>query len=404
MIKYQLTKDSSDCCFCRACEHVCAKKAISFFADEEGFSYPIVDETLCVDCGLCQKICPMQEPQKVLNAEGKAYAFQLNNKGLLSPSSSGGAFIAIANSVLDKGGVVYGAAWNGKRVYHRRVDDRRDIHILMGSKYVQSDTLDTYVLAKEDLKQGRVVYYTGTPCQIAGLKLFLRKDYGNLVTSDLICHGTPSPKLLEETISQIEKRTKSTFLKYDFRDKKIKGWACSSSSSSYRKPNGKICYLKHSREMEAYFTAFMAGHLMRMNCYQCPFATYQRVGDLTIADYWGVKKLRPEFPNPSVGMSLILANSERGVNLLNVIAKGNFLHEVDLHEAAVPNKNLRQPTEYHPERETSYQLAYTNYEGFLNKYYKGNYLVNTIKSQVEYFIRSHDWLFALVSKTKRALK
>lgn len=403
MIKYHTTKNPSDCCFCRACEQVCSKKAISFSADDEGFSYPKVDETLCIECGLCQKVCPMQEPQKVFNAEGKAYAFQLKDNVLLSISSSGGAFIAIANSVLDKDGVVYGAAWEGKRVLHRRVDDKRDIHIVMGSKYVQSDTLNTYVQAKKDLKQGRIVYYTGTPCQIAGLKLFLRKDYDNLITSDLICHGTPSPKLLEETITNIEKRIKANFIKYDFRDKKIKGWACS-SSSSYRQPNGEICYLKHSREMEAYFTAFMAGHLMRMNCYQCPFATYQRVGDLTIADYWGVKKLHPEFPNPSFGMSLVLVNTEKGERLFQEISKENFSHEVDLHEASVPNINLRQPTEYHPERENSYHLAFADYESFLKKYYKGNYFVNNIKSQLEYFIRSHGWLFALVSKTKRVLK
>lgn len=403
MIKYHLTKDSSDCCFCRACEHVCAKKAISFSADEEGFSYPVVDESLCIDCGLCQKVCPMQEPQKVLKEEGKAYAFQLKDKTLLSTSSSGGAFIAIASSVLKKGGVVYGAAWEGKTVFHRRVDESGDIHVLMGSKYVQSDTGNTYIQVKEDLTNGKIVYYTGTPCQIAGLKLFLRREYDNLITSDLICHGTPSPKMLEETISHIEKRMNSTFLGYDFRDKKIKGWACS-SSSSYRKPNGRICYLKHSREMEAYFTAFMAGHMMRMNCYHCPFATYQRVGDLTIADYWGVKKLHPEFPNPSVGMSLILVNTEKGQQIYKVISKENFTHEVDLHEAAVLNKNLRQPTEYCPERETSYHLAFTDYEGFLKKYYMGNYYVNNIKSQLEYFIRSHGWLFALVSKTKRVLK
>lgn len=403
MIKYYKSKDSADCCGCKACEQICAHQAISFQIDDEGFWYPSVNEDNCVQCGLCEKVCPMEEAEKVLNSKGKAYAFQLSDKDQLLNSSSGGVFYAVASTILKVNGVVYGAAFEGKNVKHKRVDISEDLLDLMGSKYVQSDTGNTYSQVKQDLKSGKIVFYTGTPCQIAGLRLYLRKEYENLLTADLVCHGTPSPKILADTISHIEDRLKARFLSYSFRDKKVGGWSCSSSSSSYEKGSGRT-YLKYSKEMEAYFKAFISGHLMRMNCYQCPFARIERPGDITIADYWGVKKLHPEFPNISKGMSLFISNTKKGDQLLQQLSRLHFAKEVDLKQAADKNPNLQKPTPYPVERESSYQLFFNDYEGFLKKYYKGNYLKESIKAKVVYTIRNNEWIFKMVSMLTHTIK
>lgn len=402
MVKYCLTHNSVDCCGCKACEQICAHQAISFHIDGEGFEYPSINEANCVQCGLCDKVCPMEEAEKTLHPQGKAFAFQLSDKGQLLNSSSGGVFYAVASTILKENGVVYGAAFEGKIVKHKRVDISEDLIDLMGSKYVQSDTGDTYALVKKDLRDGKMVFYTGTPCQIAGLRLFLRKEYDNLLTADLVCHGTPSPKILADTISHIEDRLKALFLNYSFRDKKVGGWSCSSSSSYER--GGKRTYLKYSKEMEAYFNAFISGHLMRMNCFQCPFSRIERPGDITIADYWGVKVLHPEFPNISNGMSLLICNTEKGLFILQKLSSANFVKEVELQNAAENNHNLLSPTPYSAERDLSYQLFFNDYKGFLKKYYKGNYLKDSTKAKVVYIIRNNEWIFKIVSKLIHAIK
>ena len=402
MIKYVNSQNPVDCCGCKACEQICAHKAISFQSDDEGFWYPSVNEVNCVQCGLCEKVCPMKDAEKVLHPKGKAHAFQLSDKEQLLNSSSGGVFFAVASTILKENGVVYGAAFDGKVVKHKRVDSLDGLSALMGSKYVQSDTGDTYSQVKQDLKKGKKVFYTGTPCQIAGLRLNLRKEHDSLFTADLVCHGTPSPKILADTISHIEDRLNARFLSYSFRDKKVGGWSCS-SSSSYEKGN-RHTYLKYRKEMEAYFNAFISGHLMRKNCYQCPFARIERPGDITIADFWGVKKLHPEFPNINKGMSLFICNTIKGSLMLQLLSTNNFAKEVDLQEAADNNRNLLSPTPYNVERESSYQLFFNDYDGFLKKYYKGNYFKDNTKAKVSYIIRNNEWIFKIVSKLIHLIK
>ena len=398
MIKYIKTGNPADCCGCRACEQICVHKAIEFKLDKEGFYYPEIDTEKCVDCGLCEKVCPMYKAESIIEKKGKAYAFQLSEKQHLLNSSSGGAFYAIASIIIKNKGVVYGAAFRDKYVYQTRVDNISDLTKLMGSKYVQSDTNDTYSQVKKDLKDNKLVYYSGTPCQIAGLRLFLRRSYDNLITTDLICHGTPSPKILADTLSRIEHRYKGKIVKCSFRDKKVGGWACSSSSSSIARENGQIKYVKHCVEQEAYFKAFISGHLMRMSCYQCPFACTNRVGDITIADYWGVKRLHPEFPNISQGMSLLVVSTDKGKQMLEAMSESNFVKEVNFEQAAAANHNLMNSTPYTDARKNSYRLFNEDYYSFKKKYYKGNVLKNTIKAEIIYFIRSNNWVLKLVSK------
>lgn len=405
MIKYISSQNSSDCCGCRACEQACAHQALHFEPNEEGFLYPVVDSSKCVDCGTCERVCPMMNPNDAKHEEGTAYVAQNINEEDLRTSSSGGGFIAVAKYVLSLNGIVYGAAYHDStNVCHQRVDTYDGLEKLKGSKYVQSDTADTYLQVKMDLRNGKMVYFVGTPCQVAGLKLFLRKDYENLITSDLICHGTPSLKIFQTTVAQMEKKLDADFVDYSFRDKRVRGWSCSSSSSYRNYSNGKIIYVNYSKEMEAYFKAFISGHLMRMNCYQCPFACTQRCGDITLADFWGVRKYMADFPAIHRGVSLLLVNSDKGRKLLNGLKSQFLLRSIPMPIAVETNANLRQPTPFSKEREQSYRLAFSDYHAFVDKYYVGNYLVNNLKVQAEYTIRRHPWIFSAVSKIKKLLK
>lgn len=404
MLSYIEKNDPALCCGCRACEQICAHKALHFEEDKEGFLYPILNKELCVNCGLCEKVCPMMNADKVLHEEGNAYVAQNLNRDDLSTSSSGGGFIAIAKHVLDNGGVIYGAAYqNGPTVSHEKVETIDGLERLKGSKYVQSDTRNVYAQIKKDLRDGRQVYFTGTPCQVAGLRLFLRKDYENLITSDLICHGTPSPQVFQNTVKHMENSLNADFKDYSFRDKRVRGWSCSSSSYKHRTKGNEI-YVNYAKDMEAYFKAFISGHLMRMNCYQCPFANRQRCGDITLADFWGVRKQMPDFPDIYKGVSLLIVNSAKGKELLEILKDRFHIRPVSMDIAVSTNSNLECPTPYSEERKTSYDLALNHYPEFLKRYYTGNYFTNNLKVQAEYFIRKHDWLFSIISDIKKLIK
>ena len=405
MLSYIEKNDPALCCGCGACEQICAHKALHFEEDKEGFSYPVLNKELCVDCGLCEKVCPMMNAGQVQNEKGNAYVAQNLNEEDLRTSSSGGGFIAIAKYVLDKGGTVYGAAYQDSPVVaHERVERVEDLEKLKGSKYVQSDTCDVYNQVKRDLRDGRLVYFTGTPCQVAGLKLFLRKDYENLITSDLICHGTPSPKIFQNMVKHMEENLNADFKEYSFRDKRVRVWSCSYSSSYKHRAKGNEIYVNYAKDMEAYFKAFISGHLMRMNCYHCPFATTQRCGDITLADFWGVRKQMPDFPNIHKGVSLFITNSAKGKELLETLKAQFHIRPVSMDVAVSTNHNLKCPTPYSKERKTSYDLALNHYPEFVKKYYVGNYFTNNLKVQTEYFIRKHGWLFSIISDIKKLIK
>lgn len=240
---------------------------------------------------------------------------------------------------------------------------------LRGSKYVHSDIGNTFIQARDNLKSGRLVYFTGTPCQIAGLKLFLRKDYTNLITSDLVCHGTPSQKLFNLFVKGMEKDRNVRLIDYQFRDKKVFGWSCSSSSSSINRKTGKKKYHFYDRNMVGYFQAFIKGNITREDCYKCPFACPERVSDITLADYWDISDHHPEFPNRREGVSLILINSTKGRNLLDLLEKNVILCKSTLTSALkTSNHNLKAPTPRPSERDNAYTEAFSDFESFRDKY------------------------------------
>lgn len=401
MTEYIITGNKILCCGCRACEQICPRNAIEMQEDEEGFLFPILNKNICNQCKLCSQVCPITNANKTVNKPGVAYAVQNKDKKILNESSSGGVFSVIALNVLRKGGLVYGAAFDENMfLSHIRISDEKELQKLRGSKYLQSDTKVTFEQTKQDLRQGTVVYYTGTPCQIAALKLYLRKEYDNLITSDLVCHGTPSQKIFSTVISHIEKEKNGKIVAYSFRDKTIGGWSCSSSSSSY-KNNAKNVFLPYNFNMLAYFNAFLQGYIHRMSCYKCPFATQERVGDLTLADYWGIKEYHPEFHEISDGVSLVLVNNEKAMRFWNSYSNKVIQIESKIEYAQKINSNLREPSTYRKERENTYDLAFNHYEIFRKSFLPSNIVLHTVRFYLKFIlIRNFPKIYKLIKSLR----
>ena len=400
MIKYQITQNKYDCCGCRSCEQICSKHAIEMKADEEGFLYPHVSLDKCIECGLCNKVCPIENPCKSEDHPLHIFAAQHKDSAVLQASSSGGIFTLLAEGVLRQNGTVYGAAFD-KNMYlkHIKINNIGQLDLLRGSKYVQSDIGQTYLQVKEDLNVGKMVYFTGTPCQVQGLKLFLRKNYDNLLTSDLICHGTPSYKIFANTLKHIEQERKGKVFSYSFRDKNVGGWSCSSSSSYRDSKSQKNIYLKYDRNMAAYFQAFIEGQMMRYVCYKCPFCHIYRSGDITLADCWGIHRFRPDFPNITNGVSMVLINTEKGYTTWNSLCAETYNIPIEEKDAIANNANLRRPTPMPPQRTDCYVNAFEYYSKFLKAYQPKTKEI--IMFYVRYYLRHTPIFYKLYRTLKK---
>lgn len=321
------------CTGCYACANICPKDAIEFVEDEYGYIYPNKKDN-CIDCGLCEKVCPSLNDSIIFRKSSNAYAAWSLDTENRRTSTSGGVASIISNYILDINGVVYGASYtDGVSLEHIRVDNKEQLKKLKGSKYVQSNVGYTYRQAKGDLEEGKCVLYIGTPCQIAGLLQYLKRDYEKLIVIDIVCHGVPSQKLLKEYIYEEvgNKKVDEVF----FRE-----------GSNYVisfKEKDNIIYRKVIRE-STYFTAFMKSIISRDNCYECKYAKPDRISDLTIGDFWGLGK-EEEFPyGTKEGVSLILVNTDKGRKLVEKCSKELFMVERKLSEAINGNSQLREPS------------------------------------------------------------
>lgn len=338
-----------DCCGCSACAQRCPKQCIKMTEDEEGFLYPKVDETKCIDCHLCEKVCPVAN-QAESRMPIDSYAAYNMDDGVRKDSSSGGIFTLLAEKVIAEGGVVFGATWNEKwQVVHTYNETKEGIVQFRGSKYIQSIIGETYKQAEIFLKSGRKVLYSGTPCQIAGLRLFLRKEYDNLLTIDFICHGVPSPGVfrwyLQEEINNYAARKgrKNTvsFLPIHsipegdvlmpeglsikgirFRDK-CSGWKKFSfvlllaEASAEGKQNSVS--LSYTLEQNSFLKGFLNDLYLRPSCHKCPAKSLKSGSDITIADYWGYKDT-PNITDTDEGISAVLINSVKGHTEFNKLS------------------------------------------------------------------------------------
>ncbi|PYG87803.1 coenzyme F420-reducing hydrogenase beta subunit [Ruminiclostridium sufflavum DSM 19573] len=371
--------DKKKSCFgCRACEQICPNRSVSMLEDEEGFIYPHVNESLCTGCGLCVRHCP-QLKDVVFSGHSdtpKVFAAKLKNSEILLRSSSGGMFSAIAETVIENGGVVFGCAFdNNLTARHICADKKEALASLRGSKYVASDLNNTYIQALNYLKQGQRVFYTGTPCQIAGLKAFLGRDYENLLTADLICHGVPSQKLFSKYLDWLKVKLGGQIIAFDFRNKEKRGWGfcCKVETAA------KARHL--NAEFDPYYSAFLEAKTYRYSCYSCKYAKTAREGDLTIADYWGIEFFHPGFYSKK-GVSLLLVNSLKGQKMFEALKDKADCIPSKLEYAVYNNVNLTGPSKMPSSRTAIYkEIDALDFGLYARKYLKpSNKLKAVIKT------------------------
>ena len=327
-------KDKSLCSGCSACKNICPKNAIEMIEDECGFKYPKINRELCINCGLCNKVCPILN-KKIGENNPKCYACYNKDEKTRMNSSSGGIFSLLATEILNRNGVVFGAAFNNDfSLTHQYIEKIEDLDKLRTSKYLQSNIGDSYKQVKKFLNSDRYVLFTGTPCQIEGLISYLGKNYDKLYTQDIICHGVPSPKVWKKYLEYREKIDKEKPKKINFRDKKQEGWKMFSLSFKYKEKE----YSKNQKQ-DLYMKAFLKDVCLRNSCYNCSFRKKQRLSDITLADYWGIEKIHPELDD-NKGTSLVLVNSNKGKKLYSAINRLIISKEVTIEDAIRSNKAL----------------------------------------------------------------
>lgn len=352
---YFKTLAKQDCTGCTACVNVCPRQCILMRVDEEGFYYPIIDKEKCIECGLCEKVCPVESSQSSNDSMPKVYAAYLRNTGERMKSTSGGIFYAIAKWVVEQHGIVYGAAFDENfKLKHIGVDRMEDLSQLRGSKYLQSYVGNVFSEIKQHLKAGRWVYFVGVGCQVAGLKAFLRKNYDTLITSDLVCHGVPSQLMFDWHLGYLRQKEKGQIVSYSFRD--YEGWG-GCEKYDFISLNGKRITRKiYGYFLSPYLYSFMWAFTHRYSCYGCKFARIPRQGDVTLADFWGVKKFFPKI-NADKGVSLVLVNNCQGNRIWNQVNSELEYQESSVENAAVENANLTHASSTIPQiRRHCYEL------------------------------------------------
>lgn len=362
-----------NCTGCTACYNVCPHKAIQMVEDSEGFKFPQIDTAKCTNCGLCEKVCIPSNGYVKQPFETKAYGAKNKNLDERKKSQSGGAFYVLAKYILSQGGVVYGSLIDEAFVVrHARASTEEQAKGFRGSKYVQSDLGDIFLSVKEDLLLGVPVLFSGTPCQVAGLKAFLRKAYDNLLLVDLICHGVPSPKVWSDYIEwQLYRNGSKTIEQVSFRDKSYR-WG--SHYESFFIENKKKTFDINAR-------LFYSHNAHRNSCYTCPFTNTEKLSDITIGDYWGIENVKPDFRD-EYGVSAILVNSSTGQSIWSKVCEQFDYFECKVEDIMARNPQLSKPVAKPATRDEFWQ-DYEKGFGFIAKKYGGNNLKGKVKRLIK---------------------
>ena len=330
---------SDKCTGCMACMNICPKDAIEKVKDSEGFLHPVIVSEKCVHCKKCIEVCPQIHNVQVPECEKTVYAAWHKNKYIRKKSTSGGAFTAFACSVLDNEGFVFGAGFDqNKTIIHKCVAEQDNLTELRGSKYVQSDIGLSYRRVKESIKEGRVVLFSGTPCQIAGLYGYLGKRFeGQLYTIDLVCHGVPSPRVYQEYLKYMSEVYQSNIKKVFFREK-CPGWYVFGMRIEF--DNQKV-YQKNTYQ-DPFCRGFLREYFLRPACHNCLYANTDRIADITLADFWGYSSTNEDNFDDDKGISMIMLNTENGTALFDKSKDSLYYWEKDILEAINGNQALRE--------------------------------------------------------------
>lgn len=326
---------SKDSCYgCSACKSVCPKQAIAMDSDDEGFRYPRIDINKCINCGRCIGVCPaycLQGP----SMPNSIFAVRSNNEDIRLSSSSGGVFSQIASYVESCSGIIYGVSLDGSLLAkHTSAKEYHEWKKFKTSKYMQSDLGDCFSEIRRELKDNRLVFFTGTPCQVHGLKKYLADvDTGKLITCDIVCHGVPSPKVWTDYLKYIKKVYKKKVCDVNFRDKNIMGWHNSTITLRDSKSN---IILSETQDVNLYFKLFFSHYILRPSCYNCKYSNLFRVGDITIGDFWGIENHYSEFDDDK-GVSLLMVNSDIGKDIWEKIKDKTNSISVSSHQCLQPN-------------------------------------------------------------------
>lgn len=383
--------DKKDCTGCFAWYNICPKEAIVMEKDEYGNIYPKIMEDKCINCGLCKKVCPQLKDHLEFKEPITAYAMYNKDSQKRSESASGGAASTFYEYILDKKGVIYGASnlFGNDNFSFIRVENKKDLYKVKGSKYVHCYINDTLKKVKKDLLNNRNVIFIGTPCQISGLKSFLMKDYDNLVTVDIVCHGVPSQQLLfdELELQRIKKKDVSIV---SFRDDKQFNFKILNKKN-------EIVLEKKSSFID-YYRNFLQGSFYRENCYSCRYAKRKRISDITIGDFWGLDKNSKVYDNEEKGISLIMPNTEKGLDLVNQIFEKSVFEERTVDEACRENGQLNKPSA--KSKKYNIYLKYYPRKGYKKTMKK----MNTIKDNVKKLIYSNTFLYKTLKSIKNKVK
>lgn len=373
--KFIKIEEKDLCCGCTACYSICPKNAIEMVRDKEGFLYPRVNKEKCINCGMCKRVCPILNKAELNNFKPRAYLFQNKNEKIREDSTSGGFFSSIGEYVIENNGIVYGAAFDKNfAVNHEGATKLDELKIFRKSKYVQSNQNDCFKEVKQNLEKGKLVCYSGTPCQVGGLKSYLRKEYENLILIDIMCHSVPSPLVFEKYKNYILKKMNANkILSVNFRDKIKYGYKY--PMMTVETDNG---IYSEGIDTDPYLRAFFSDVSVRPSCYNCQFKTMKRVSDITIWDCFNINEIDKSFDDDK-GTTRLLIQSEKGEQLLKKL-KNIKLKELDINIATKRVKEMTSSVNYNDKRKTFFENIDDN--NVFEKYYPIN-----AKTKLNSFIR-----------------
>lgn len=379
-----------DCCGCYGCINVCSQNCIEMKNDNEGFWYPDINKNKCINCALCEKVCPVINNVNKKQFKVEAYACKNNNEKVRVGSSSGGIFTLLCQYAINNNGVVFGATFDKEfNVVHSYCETMSECEKFRGSKYVQSSIGNTYKQAKKFLNEGRIVLFSGTQCQIKGLNLYLGKKYKNLIAVDIVCHGVPSPAVFKKYKLNLEKKYNSSAQRIAFREKN-KGWKLYSVEFLFKN-------LTEYRKIfinDVYMKGFLKDLYLRPSCYECKAKNYSSGSDIVLADYWGVQNKHPEFDDDK-GVSLILISSQKGKEIFNKINNNMSFLKTDLDYAVINNSCIIKSVKYNNKRE---EFFYN-----LNKNHENIELIIEKCCRISFYNKIKIKVFGILSKVKRAV-